>query len=82
MKQIVYYTDSRLERELDERVRENILRVANGIPIISVSQKPLDFGTNICVGIKPRCYLSLYEQLLTGLEALITRETVATETPE
>lgn len=68
-KVIVYFTDSRLEEELDGAVRKQILKAANGIPIISVSQKPLDFGTNICVGIKPRCYLSLYEQLLTGIEA-------------
>jgi len=68
-KAIVYYTDSRLEEELDEAVRAQILKAADGIPIISVSQKRLQFGTNICVGIKPRCYLSLYEQLLTGLEA-------------
>jgi len=68
-KQIVYYTDSRLEEKLDEAVRKQILKASGGIPIISVSQKPLDFGNNICVGIKPRCYLSLYEQLLTGLEA-------------
>ena len=69
MRQIVYYTDSKLEENLDKAVREQIIKAANGIPIISVSQKPLDFGTNICVGEKPRCYLSLYEQLLTGLEA-------------
>ena len=66
---IVYYTDSRLEEELDEKVRHQILKAADGIPVISVSQKPLDFGTNICVGLKPRCYLNLYQQLLTGLKA-------------
>ena len=67
-KQIVYYTDSRLEEELDRKVRKQIIKAADGIPIISVSQKPLDFGTNICVGLKPRCYLSLYQQLQIGLE--------------
>ena len=69
-KQIVYYTDSRLERNLDKSVRRQIIKASNGIPIISVSQKPLDFGCNICVGLKPRSYLSLYQQLLIGLEAV------------
>lgn len=64
---IVYYTDSRLEKNLDEAVRKQIKKCADGLPIISVSQKPIDFGTNICVGIKPRCYLNLYQQLLIGL---------------
>ena len=65
---IVYYTDSRLEPKLDEAVRAQITKAANGIPIISVSQQPLDFGENHCVGDKPRCYRSLYEQLLLGVE--------------
>jgi len=69
MKQIVYFTDSMLEEELAEATRKQILKAANGIPIISVSQKPLVFGKNICVGYKPICYLNLYEALLTGLEA-------------
>jgi hypothetical protein len=68
-KVIVYFTDSRLEESLDNAVRAQIVKASNGIPIISVTQKPLDFGKNICVGMKPRCYLSLYEQLLTGVKA-------------
>jgi len=68
-KVIVYFTDSRLEEELDYAVRKQLLKAAGDIPIISVSQKPLDLGHNICVGFKPRCYLSLYEQLLTGIRA-------------
>lgn len=68
-KVIVYFTDSRLEESLEKAVREQILKAANGIPIISVSQKPLDFGKNICVGIRPRNYLGLYRQLLTGIKA-------------
>ena len=68
-KVIVYFTDSRLEEGLDEAVRKQILRAANGIPIISVTQKPIDFGRNICVGVKPRNFLNLYRQLLTGIKA-------------
>ena len=66
---IVYYTDSRLEGELAALVRKQIHKASGGMPIVSVSQKPLDFGNNICVGMKPPCYLSLYEQLLAGMEA-------------
>jgi len=66
-KTIVYYTDSRLEPGLELAVRNQIKKASNGIKIISVSQKPLDFGKNICVGLKPRCYLSLYEQVLNGI---------------
>ena len=67
---IVYYTDSRLEQSLARAVRSNLKKVAGPIPIISVSQKPLDFGTNICVGEKESIdQYSMYEQLLAGLDA-------------
>jgi len=65
---IVYYTDSRLDKDLDVAVRAQLLKAAGDIPIISVSQKPLDFGKNICVGEKPASYRSIYEQILVGLE--------------
>ncbi|CAN8142616.1 hypothetical protein THIOSC15_490001 [uncultured Thiomicrorhabdus sp.] len=78
---IVYYTDNRLEEELNTAVQKQILKASNygiDVPIISVSQKGINtenntqdykFGHNITVGYKPRCYLSLYEQLLEGLKA-------------
>ena len=66
---IVYYTDSKLDPKLANQVRKRLKQMVGPIPIISVSQEPLRFGTNICVGEKPNVYRSLYEQLLVGLEA-------------
>ena len=47
---IIYYTANREEERFEQVIREHILRAADGLPIISVSQKPIDFGQNICVG--------------------------------
>jgi len=66
---IVYYTDSKLDEDLAVAVRQQIIISSKHLPIISVSKKPLDFGTNICVGEIPQSYLSIYQQLLAGLEA-------------
>lgn len=66
---IVYYTDSKLDPALASPVRKQIRKACGPIPIISVSQKPLKFGKNICVGEQPRAYSSMYKQLLAGLEA-------------
>jgi glycosyltransferase involved in cell wall biosynthesis/predicted O-methyltransferase YrrM len=66
---IVYYTDHHVDEALARAVRKNLSRVAANIPIISVSQRPLKFGQNICVGEKPRSNRSIYEQILAGLEA-------------
>ena len=51
-KTIIYCTSNRENEDFEVRVRENILKHCMGIPIISVSQKPIDFGINICVGDK------------------------------
>lgn len=67
---IVYYTDSKIDETLASAVRKKIKKIADlyNIDIISVSQKPLDFGKNICVGEKPYSYVSMYEQILAGLK--------------
>lgn len=47
---IIYYTSNREDPSFERSVQENILKVCGNLPIISVSQKPIDFGKNICVG--------------------------------
>ena len=66
---IVYYTDSQLQPELANAVRKRIKKVCGPIPIISVSQEPLKFGRNVCIGEQPRKYKSVYEALLAGVKA-------------
>lgn len=66
---IIFYTDGHIDEDLAQAVRKNLAEVAVNIPIISVSQQPLSFGKNICVGPKPRSNRSIYEQILAGLEA-------------
>jgi len=41
-------------------------------PIVSVSQKPLDFGENICVGDIGHSYFSQFRQIQIGLRAIET----------
>ena len=47
---IIYYSSNREGNDFEKRVRDNILANSNGLPIISVTQKPIDFGKNIVVG--------------------------------
>lgn len=46
----IYYTSNQEDEKFEKRVQKNILKVCGDIPIISVSQKPIDFGRNVCVG--------------------------------
>lgn len=76
-KTIIYYTDNKLDETLAKRCREKLVEAAEGTPIISVSQKPIDLGINICVGEIGSSWLNLYKQLLAGAEAAQT-EYIAT----
>jgi len=63
-KGIVYYTDSQLDDKYAIPVRKQLLKI--DLPIVSVSLKPLDFGTNITI-CKERGYMTMFEQILAGL---------------
>lgn len=70
---IVYYTDNAIDSKLMALVRKNIINSADGKPIISISQKPIDFGKNICVGNIGRSHLSLFKQILEGVKQVKTK---------
>ncbi len=70
---IVYYADNSLKSDLEERCQYYLLKAAEGKRIISVSQKPLQFGDNICVGDIGRSHLSLFKQILIGVEQVKTK---------
>jgi hypothetical protein len=76
----LYYTSNVLPEECAENVRRHLLQQVEGeIPIVSVSKKPLDFGTNICVGSLEHSYYSCYRQILIGAKTIKTKYTACCE---
>ena len=69
---VVFYTDHRVAPDLAAVVRYYLLRATEGLPLVSVSQQPMDLGTNRCLGPLERSHLSMYRQMLAGAEALDT----------
>jgi glycosyltransferase involved in cell wall biosynthesis len=65
-KGIVYYTDNRLDPLIMEACQRQLASI--GLPIISVSLAPIDFGRNIVVDGE-RGPLTMFRQILAGLEA-------------
>jgi hypothetical protein len=53
--------------------RDYLIWSAEDIPIISVSQKPVSLGTNICVGEIGRSITSIFMQVLAGALAAETK---------
>lgn len=65
MRGIIYFTDSQIPKKMAELVRLQIKSI--GLPIVSTSLEPLEFGKNIPMP-GPRGYKSMFEQILMCLE--------------
>lgn len=77
---IVYATSNKEDPKFEERVRQNILEKSGGLPIISVSQKPINFGTNICVGDKIGVSgYNFFKQVLIGCKHATTDFIISAE---
>jgi hypothetical protein len=70
---VIYYTANREDPVFEERIRRTLQETSEGIPIISVSQKPIALGTNICVGDVGWSMHNGYRQLQLGAKAATTR---------
>jgi hypothetical protein len=65
-KGIIFYTDNQLNLHIAHKVQKQLKKI--GLPIISSSLKPMNFGKNIVIHEK-RGYLTLAKQILAALEA-------------
>ena len=70
---VIYYTSNKEKELFESRIRESILDMIGDIPLISVSQKPIDFGKNICVGDVGVCGHNLFRQFQIGAKAAKTK---------
>lgn len=77
-KTVLYYSSCREDPEFEKKIQLNILNNSN-LPIISVSQKPMDFGENICVGDVGLSYVNEWRQILIGAKEATTDWLVFTE---
>jgi len=77
---IVYCSSNRELPEFEAKIVANLLKNCGDVPIISVTQKPMDLGKNICVGdnvgVSGHNY---FRQFLIGCEAANTRFVISAE---
>lgn len=76
---ICYYSANTEDPVFEKRITDDLKKKAGDIPIVSVSHKPMDLGTNICVGKKPFSYTSEWKQVLIALKAAKTKFCIAAE---
>ena len=77
---IIYYTSNREKLKFAHAVRKRLLDTIGDMPLISVSQKPLAFGKNICVGDVGMSNVNVFRQIQIGCEAATTPFVAMAET--
>lgn len=64
---IIYVSSNREYPQFEERIRHNIVETTD-LPIISVTQQPIDFGTNIAIGDVGVSGFNMFRQVLIGCQ--------------
>lgn len=70
---VIYYTANKISDYFFQNTKKQLLLTAQGMPIISVSQKPMDLGKNICMGDIGYNSLNIYKQVLVGAKSAKTK---------
>uniref|UniRef100_A0A6M3LHM9 Glycosyltransferase n=1 Tax=viral metagenome TaxID=1070528 RepID=A0A6M3LHM9_9ZZZZ len=70
---VVYYTSNTENKRFQSNICQAIAKAKGDLPLVSVSQEPMDFGLNICVGKVGASSQNAYRQLLLGARVARTR---------
>lgn len=76
---IIYYTSNREKPEFEQKIREKILKLKANLPLISISQKPINFGINLCVGNVGISNHNLFRQIQIACKIATTPFVISTE---
>ena len=78
-KGMVYYTDNLANEYILNACRNNLDKVRNGSPLVCVSLLPVNFGDKNIVLNLQRCRLTMFKEILAGLEVIDTDIVFLTE---
>lgn len=70
---VIYYTSNREKENFENKIKGRLLGSIGDTPLVSVSQKPIDFGENICVGDVGTSDHNIYRQLQMGCMRATTK---------
>lgn len=70
---VVWYSANIISDYFMKNTQKQLLKAIEGLPLISVSKKPTDFGDNIWVGDLPCNHLNIYRQALIGAKTATTK---------
>lgn len=70
---VIYYTNNKEKPAFAERIQKKLLENIGDLPLVSVSQKPMEFGHNICVGDVGSSTQNTWRQFHIGAQEAKTR---------
>ena len=71
---LLYYSSNALPENVANNFRKHLLGTTeNKFPIVSVTQKPISLGENICLGEIGQSYYNLYRQMYAGILRVRTK---------
>lgn len=76
---ILYYTSNREEPSFEAKIIQDMLSKKGDLPVISISQKPMEVGYNICVGDVGLSYVNEWRQILLGCKRAMTDYVIMSE---
>jgi hypothetical protein len=76
---IIYVSSNREKPEFEQGIIDNVLANCGGLPIVSVTQKPIALGDNICVSDVGVSGFNMFRQVQIACEAAATRFVISAE---
>ena len=76
---VIYYTSNQENVEFENKIQQSLLKAIGDLPLISVSQKPINFGKNICVGDVGLSNQNIRRQFQIGAKEANTKFVCAAE---
>lgn len=76
---IIYCSSNMEDVNFEDRIKETILKNCGNLPIISVTQKPINFGKNICVGDIGVSGFNFFRQVQIGCQEATTEFVISAE---
>ena len=76
---VIYHSANMEDPVFEKKIQDKIIENSGGIPIISVSQQPMDFGENICIGEVGASNFNMFRQVQIALQTAKTPFVAVTE---
>lgn len=70
---LIYYSSNKEVPEFEQKIKNNILKHCGDLPIISVTQKSINFGKNIVVGDVGASGFNMFRQVQIALKEAKTK---------